>query len=65
MHVKVEKRIGCVHKGVVLSKLDGALFSLKFLVMNSWSGFMSPFHARQFPLPWAQLGHIIFQGEFL
>ena len=52
-------------KGDVLSRLDGSLFSLKFLVMNSWSIFISPFHARQLILPCTWRGHVIFLGKFL
>ena len=58
---KVAKRIGCAHKRDVLSRLDGALFLVEFLVRKSWSIYMSPFHARQLILPCARRGHVIFQ----
>ena len=59
------KELAARIKGDVLSRLYGALFSLKFLVMNSWSIFMSPFHARQLILPCTWRGHVIFLGKFL
>ena len=76
---KVAKRIGCAYKRdfcVFLCQLDCSLEigwspifvkilgHNEFLVINSWSIFMSPFHTRQLILPCARRGHVIFEGKF-
>ena len=48
---KVAKRTGCTLKKDVLSRLDGAVLLVEFLVQKSWSIFMSPFHERELLQP--------------
>ena len=48
---KVAKRTGCPLKKDVLSRLDGAVLLVEFLVRKSWSIFMSPFHERELLQP--------------
>ena len=60
-----QKELAARIKGDVLSRLDGALYSLKVLIMKSRSIFMSPFDARQLTLSCTPRSHVILQGKFL
>ena len=51
LSAKVTKRIGCALEKDVLSRLDGAVLLVEFLVRKSWSIFMSPFHERELLQP--------------